>query len=112
MMLNCCFMVIFKLFVVFMKNIYFFSLIIFISGNGLLPDGTKPLSEPILTRHEWGPATFKIQTKAIYEELKLSMKFIYLKLLTVLQDAKELTHWGLEMHICINELMHQYSYMP
>ena len=25
------------------------------SGNGLLPDGTKPLPEPMLTYHKWGP---------------------------------------------------------
>ena len=23
------------------------------SGNGLVPDGTKPLSEPMLTYHQW-----------------------------------------------------------
>ena len=28
------------------------------SGNGLLPDGTKPLPEPLLTDHQWSPETF------------------------------------------------------
>ena len=28
------------------------------SGNGLVPDGTKPLPEPMLTYHQWGPVTF------------------------------------------------------
>ena len=28
------------------------------SGNGLLPDGTKPLPEPVLTDHQWSPVTF------------------------------------------------------
>ena len=28
------------------------------SGNGLLPDGTKPLSEPMLTDHQWSPVAF------------------------------------------------------
>ena len=28
------------------------------SGNGLLPDGTKPLPEPMLTDHQWCPVTF------------------------------------------------------
>ena len=28
------------------------------SGNGLLPDGTKPLPEPILTYHYQGPVIF------------------------------------------------------
>ena len=27
------------------------------SGNGLLPEGTKPLPEPMLTSHHWGPVT-------------------------------------------------------
>ena len=28
------------------------------SGNGLLPDGTKSLPEPMLTDHQWRPVTF------------------------------------------------------
>ena len=28
------------------------------SGNGLLPDGTKPLPETMLTYHQWSPKTF------------------------------------------------------
>ena len=28
------------------------------SGNGLLPDGTKPLPEPMLTDRQWSPGTF------------------------------------------------------
>ena len=28
------------------------------SGNGLLPDGTKPLPEPMLTDHQLGPVRF------------------------------------------------------
>ena len=28
------------------------------SGNGLLPDGTKPLPELMLTGHQWSPVTF------------------------------------------------------
>ena len=28
------------------------------SGNGLLPDDTKPLPEPMLTDHQWSPMTF------------------------------------------------------
>ena len=27
-------------------------------GNGLLPDGTKPLPEPMLTYHQQGPMAF------------------------------------------------------
>ena len=28
------------------------------SGNGLVPDGTKPLPEPMLTDHQWSPVTY------------------------------------------------------
>ena len=28
------------------------------SGNGLVPTGTKPLPEPMLTSHQWGPLAF------------------------------------------------------
>ena len=28
------------------------------SGNNLLPDGTKPLPEPMLTYYQQGPVTF------------------------------------------------------
>ena len=28
------------------------------SGNGLLPDGNKPLPEPMLTYHQWGQVAF------------------------------------------------------
>ena len=28
------------------------------SGNGLLPDGTNPLPEPVLTNHQWGLMAF------------------------------------------------------
>ena len=28
------------------------------SGNGLIPDGTKPLPEPMLTDEQWSPVTF------------------------------------------------------
>ena len=28
-----------------------------VSGNDLLPDGTKPLPEPMLTDHQWSPVT-------------------------------------------------------
>ena len=28
------------------------------SDNGLLPDGTKPLPEPMLADHQWSPMEF------------------------------------------------------
>ena len=40
------------------------------SGNGLLPDGTKPLPEPMLTDHQWSPlspVTFILITGQFYK---------------------------------------------
>ena len=31
------------------------------SGNGLLPDGTKPLPEPMLTHYQWDSVTYRHQ---------------------------------------------------
>ena len=31
------------------------------SGNGLLPHSTKPLTEPVLTYHQWGQAALAQQ---------------------------------------------------
>ena len=31
------------------------------SGNGLLPDGTKPLPEPMLTDHQLSPVKFILE---------------------------------------------------
>ena len=34
------------------------------SGNGLLPDGTKPLPQPMLTDHQWSPVKFILGQKS------------------------------------------------
>ena len=31
------------------------------SGNGLLPDGTEPLPEPMLTNHQWDSVAFTLK---------------------------------------------------
>ena len=65
------------------------------SGNGLLPDGTKPLPEPMLTDHQWSPVKF-IWAGGISQEIpqplitKISMKITYLKFLSNLPRANEL----------------------
>ena len=46
------------------------------SGNGLLPNGTKPLPEPMLTYHKYGPVTliweqFHKDTSAIDQQNEL-----------------------------------------
>ena len=52
------------------------------SGNGLLPDGTKPLPEPMLTDNQWRPMTF---IRAISQEMsqpsvtEICLKIAYLK---------------------------------
>ena len=54
------------------------------SGNGLLPDGTKPLPEPMLTDHQQSPVIF--MWEHISQEIpqlsltKISLKTTYLKL--------------------------------
>ena len=52
------------------------------SGNGLLPDGTNPLPEPMLTDHQWSPSDIHI--RAISQEMpqpssiKICLKITYL----------------------------------
>ena len=47
------------------------------SGNGLLPDGTKPLPEPMFTYRQWGPKTFT--WKKFYEMSQSSIGKMNLK---------------------------------
>ena len=51
------------------------------SGNGLVPNGAKPIPEPVLTYHQWGPATFiwgQFHKKyLIYQELKLAWNLLF-----------------------------------
>ena len=48
------------------------------SGNGLLPDGTKPLPEPLLNDHQWSPV--KIYIRASSQEMpQSSITKIWLK---------------------------------
>ena len=54
------------------------------SGNGLFPDGTKPLPEPMLTDHQWSPETV-ILGQAISQVMpqpsvtKICLKITYVK---------------------------------
>ena len=68
------------------------------SGNGLLPDGTKPLPEPMLT--EWSSVkSTDIHIRAISQEMpqlsisKIPWKITYLKFHSNFPGANELTHW-------------------
>ena len=100
------------------------------SGNGLLPDGTKPLPEPVLTGHQWSPATFILgqfhKRYLNHQSIKSLLKMTYLKFHLNFPGANELnrvfegilphiwkvcthcpktlTHWGRVTHICVGNL--------
>ena len=91
------------------------------SGNGLLPDGTKPLPEPMWTLYQWGfvaltqdqfqRKVFKISTH------KISLKNIFVKLLPHLwlAGANELTFSGdlcLVQHILNSKTIPTYPNHP
>ena len=61
------------------------------SGNDLLPDGTKPLTEPMLTDYHWSPVTL-IHIRAISEEIPQPSitKITYLKFHSNFPGANEL----------------------
>ena len=65
------------------------------SGNGLLPDGTKPLPEPMSTDHHWSPNDINI--RGISQELpqttitKIHLKITYLTFHSYFPGANELT---------------------
>ena len=66
------------------------------SGNGLLPDGTKPLPEPMLTYHQLGRVAFTWWQYSL-EMLTMSLakrglKITHLKSQPHLPRGKELTH--------------------
>ena len=64
------------------------------SGNGLLPDGTTPLPEPMLTDHQWSPMTLilgQIHKRCLnHESLKSVWKLHVLKFNSNLPGANEL----------------------
>ena len=64
------------------------------SGNGLLPDGTKPLPEPMLTDHQLSPVTFilgQFHKRFLNQELlKIHLKITYLKFHSNFPGANEL----------------------
>ena len=64
------------------------------SGHGLLPDGTKPLPEPMLTDHQWSPSDIHI--RAISQEMdqpsstKICLKITHLTFHSNFPGANEL----------------------
>ena len=68
------------------------------TGNGLLPDGTKPLSEAMLTYHQQGPVIFiqgQVHKKYLSSVTKISLNIIYLKFRSNLPGANE---WDSHMY--------------
>ena len=65
------------------------------SGNGLLPDGTNPLPEPMLTDHQWSPVTFILgqfsQEMPLPSITKICLKIWCLKFNSNFPGANELT---------------------
>ena len=59
------------------------------SSNGLLPDGTKPLPEPVLTYHHLGTVMFiwgQIRLRYhSYQSLKLAWKLFFYDFIEIFQ---------------------------
>ena len=63
------------------------------SGNGLLPDGTKPLPEPMLTRDCWYPSQCNVKICSKYAGKNFHSKLSFLKIFMHMPGANELkTH--------------------
>ena len=65
------------------------------SGNGLLPDGTKPLSAPMLTDHQWSPSD--IHNRSISQKMpqpsitKICLNITYLNIHSNFPGPNELS---------------------
>ena len=59
------------------------------SGHGLLPDGTKPLPEPMLTYHHWDSLTISLEVLKI-SICKMNLKNKFVKSFPYLSGANEL----------------------
>ena len=55
-------------------------------GNGLLPDGAKPLPETMLTNHQWGLVASFLQQ--FHRRCLISILDINLKFTTIIQDCR------------------------
>ena len=71
------------------------------SGNGLLPDGTKPLPEPMLTYHELGPVADWLRAMSREQPqpsvTKIRLKITYLRFHSNFPEASEFKHAALYM---------------
>ena len=68
------------------------------SGNGLLPDDTKPLPEPMLTDHQWNSSDIHIRAisqempQPLITKIRLKMAYRYLNFNSNFSGANELIH--------------------
>ena len=80
------------------------------SGNGLLPDGTKPFPDSVLTYHE--RYSLALSFDQIHKKVlicEMGLKNTLVKLFLPLSGANELlTHLPLVPHICVGELGHHW----
>ena len=79
------------------------------SGNGLLPDGTKPLPEPMLTDHQWSPVTSILGPSVN----KICLKITCLKFHSNFPGDNELSqYWGCWWHHFLAPCHQQPRYWP
>ena len=82
------------------------------SGNGLLPDGTKPLPEPMLTDHQWSPVTFilgQFHKRCLNHQSLKSVWKLRLKFNSNLPGANELIEERIQS--CKGEVFNSLSVM-
>ena len=73
-------------------------------GNGLLPDGTKSLPDPMLTNYKLGLMAFSWHEIAQDYISLMHFKNSQFLLQPHLSGGSVLTHWGRATHICIGKL--------
>ena len=74
------------------------------SGNGLLPDGTKPLPTPMLTYHWWGTCICRILFKTqsfLFNYIHLNMSCVKLRSFYL---GLDMPHWGRVTHTCVSKI--------
>ena len=80
--------------------------------NALLPDGTKPLPEPVLTGHQWGLVAFTWGWN-VHDIYPWYEKITNLRLHLHLLDTNELNHWYcIHSHIFVFSFSFQFSRQP
>ena len=75
------------------------------SDNGLLPNGTKPLPEPMLIKHWWSLVTFTWGQFHRKHSVDLSLIWVWENLIQNYSHFSQgPPHWGQVMHIFVSKL--------